>query len=108
MTALRTAHAFLRYQTSVTFKSAIGMSAEPNRKRAYSSDIRWRIVYQRVGMGLTYPKIATNLNIALSTSHRTFEQTGTVDPTTRNASRIQTRILDRLQLSRNLRDSPGF
>ena len=63
MTVLRTAHAFLRYQTSATFKSAIGMSAEPNRKRAYSSDIRWRIVYQRVGMELTYPKIATNLNI---------------------------------------------
>ena len=41
------------------------MSAEPHRKKAYSSDLRWRIVYQRIGMGLSFPKIASNLNVAL-------------------------------------------
>ena len=59
------------------------MSAEPNRKKAYSPDSRWRVVYQRLGMGLSYSKISTNLNIALSTAHRTFslfERTGRVDP----------------------------
>ena len=73
------------------------MSAEPGRKKAYSSDIRWRIVYQRVGMGLTFPEIAKNLNLALSTAHRTFsifERSGTVEPASRNTSRIETRILD--------------
>jgi transposase len=73
------------------------MSAEPGRKKAYSSDIRWRIIYQRVGMGLTFTEIAKNLNIALSTAHRTFstfERNGTVEPASRNSSRIEMRILD--------------
>ena len=73
------------------------MSAESGRKKAYSSDIRWRIIYQRVGMGLTFHEIAKNLNLALSTAHRTFsifERSGTVEPATRNTSRIETRILD--------------
>ena len=26
------------------------MSAEPGRKKAYSSDLRWRVVYQRIAM----------------------------------------------------------
>ena len=58
------------------------MSAEPSRKKAYSPDLRWRIVYQRIGMNLPYYKIAQNLNIAASTVHRTyqlFEETGKVD-----------------------------
>ena len=72
------------------------MSAEPNRKKAYSPDIRWRVVYQRLGMGLSYSKISTNLNIALSTAHRTFslfEQTGRVDLSKDADSRVEMRIL---------------
>ena len=41
------------------------MSAEPVRKRAYSVDLRWRIVYQRIGMDLPFSKIAKNLNVAI-------------------------------------------
>ena len=73
------------------------MSAEPGRRKAYSSDIRWRIIYQRVGMGLTFPDIARRLNIALSTAHRIFsifECNGTVEPATRNTCRLQMRVLD--------------
>ena len=44
------------------------MSAEPGRKWAYSTDIRLRIVYQQVGMGLHFYEIANNLNIATSTT----------------------------------------
>lgn len=58
------------------------MSAEPSRKKAYSPDVRWRIVYQRIAMNLQFYKIARNLNIATSTAHRTydlFEKTGGVD-----------------------------
>ena len=57
------------------------MSAEPARKKAYSVDLRWRIVYQRIGMALPFYKIAKNLSIATSTAHRIytkFETTGDV------------------------------
>ena len=59
------------------------MSAEPSRKKAYHSDVRWRIVCQRIGMGFTFDKIAKNLNVATSTAHRTFTfflQSGDVEP----------------------------
>ena len=49
------------------------MSAEPARKKAYSIDLRWRIIYQRLGMELPFYKIAKNLNIATSTAHRIFK-----------------------------------
>ena len=49
-------------------------SAEPGRKRAYSMDIRLRVIYQRIGMGLRFCEIATNLNIAISTAFRIFKQ----------------------------------
>ena len=48
-------------------------------------------------MGLSFSKISSNLNIALSTGHRTFslfEQTGSVDPTSRNVSRVEMRTPD--------------
>ena len=48
------------------------MSAEPARKKAYSADLRWRIIYQRLAMELPFYKIATNLNVASSTAHRTY------------------------------------
>ena len=57
-------------------------SAEPRRKRAYSADIRWRVVYQRIALDLPFYKIAENLNIASSTAHRTYQlflQTGQVE-----------------------------
>ena len=62
------------------------MSAEPSRKKSYSADLRWRIVYQRIAMNLPFYKIARNLNIAASTANRIyqlFEQTGGVDPVQR-------------------------
>ena len=41
------------------------------------------MVYQQIGMGLGFEKIARNLNIAASTAHRIyhlFQSTGSVDP----------------------------
>ena len=72
------------------------MSAEPNRKKAYTSDIRWRIVYQRMAMGLCFADIAKNLNIATSTACRTyhqFESTGEIQAI-RHDSRPDLRVLD--------------
>ena len=59
------------------------MSAEPGRKTAYSNDLRWRIVYQRIAVNLPLVKIAQNLNVGVSTVYRIyrlFEESGTVDP----------------------------
>ena len=59
------------------------MSAEPRRKAPYAADLRWRMVWQRIGMGLSYRTIATNLNVALGTVHHInsrFEQNGDVQP----------------------------
>lgn len=58
-------------------------SAEPGRKTAYAADLRWRIVWQRIGMELSYRTIAANLNVALGTVHnvnRHFIETGDVMP----------------------------
>ena len=72
------------------------MSAEPGRKKAYSIDLRWRVVYQRIGMNLSFPKIAERMNIAISTVYRIyahFEQTGEVEPLPPTA-RCDSRKLD--------------
>jgi len=72
------------------------MSAEPGRKKAYSIDLRWRVVYQRIGMNLSFPKIAERMNIAISTVYRIyahFEQTGEVEPLPQTA-RSDSRKLD--------------
>ena len=63
-------------------------SAEPGRKVAYSRDIGWRVVWQKIGMGLTFRQIAARLQIATGTAHRIFmrfRETGDVSPTSRRA-----------------------
>ena len=57
------------------------MSIESARSKAYSSDLRWRMVYQRCVLGLSYAKVAQQLNVDPTTVSRTvqlFEETGTV------------------------------
>ena len=57
-------------------------SAEPHRVSAYSSDLRWRMVYQRHILGLTCRESARNLNVDASTVSRVvarFDSTGSVD-----------------------------
>jgi hypothetical protein len=49
------------------------MSAEPGRKAPYSEDIRWRVVWQRIGMELTFREISKNLCLALGTAHNHFK-----------------------------------
>ncbi len=64
-------------------------SAEPGRKAPYSADLRWRIIWQRFGMGLTYRLVAKSLNVSLGTAYnicRSFEESGSVTPKTREES----------------------
>ena len=85
-----------RAQYSSAGYSNSRMSAEPARKKAYSTDLRWRIVYQRLGMELPFYKIAKNLNIASSTAHRAykiFEADGDVH-TVKQGPRPEMRALD--------------
>lgn len=59
------------------------MQLEPGRRSAYSDDIRWRIIWQKVEMGLTFRRIAANLNVSLGTVHniwKRFDETGSVKP----------------------------
>ena len=70
------------------------MSAEPGRKAPYSSDLRWRVVWQRIGMELTFCEIANNLSLSLGTVHnhfKRFQLTGEVTPMVCN--RGSTRML---------------
>ena len=60
-------------------------SVEPGRKKAYSSDLRWRVVWQRLALGLKFHEIATNLGISIGTAYNIielFERTGEVQPKT--------------------------
>ena len=55
---------------------------EPGRKTAYSTDLRWRVIWQKLGMGLGYRQIAHHLNISVGTVYNTyklFEPTGSVE-----------------------------
>ena len=58
-------------------------SAEPHRKTPYAADLRWRIIWQRIGMEFSYRRIAAYLNVALETVYhinRRFIETGDVMP----------------------------
>ena len=44
-------------------------SAEPSRTALYSSDISWRVVWQRAGMGMNFQAIAAHLQIAVGIAH---------------------------------------
>lgn len=59
------------------------MSAEPGRTAPYASDLRWRVVWQHIALGLSFTKIATNLSISVGTAHNIFQRfqaSGGVDP----------------------------
>lgn len=56
-------------------------SCEPWRSSAYSVDLRWRMLWQRKALGLTYSTIASNLGVDKSTILRTvhlFDRTGSL------------------------------
>ena len=89
-------------------------SAEPGRKVAYSRDIIWRVIWQRLGMGLTFRSIASRLQIAVGTGHRIFQQfikTGEVEPLCKRKERPATRKLDDLHevfILNMVADNPGL
>lgn len=73
-------------------------SAEPSRKKAYSADIGWRVVWRRLGMEMTFKEISLHLQIAPSTAYRIFmrfESTGSpINMTSKQQKREECRKLD--------------
>ena len=72
------------------------LSAEPAQTTAYSPDIGWRVVWQRLGKDSTFKQIGKRLQIAPSTAHRIFSRfrdTGNVAPL-KQPSREDARKLD--------------
>ena len=58
-------------------------SAEPSRRVAYASDLRWRIVWRRIGMEQSFREIARSLNVSVGTAFnvfKIFKDTGDVEP----------------------------
>ena len=56
-------------------------SIEPGRTTAYSKDLRWRIAWQHIAMGLKFIDIAKNLGISAGTACnivKSFQLTGDV------------------------------
>ena len=90
-------------------------SAEPSRTTAYSPDIGWRIVWQKLGMDLTFRQIAERLQIAVGTAHRIFKRfldTGDVSPIMcKGKARPNLRKLDQyheLYILCMISDNPGL
>ena len=54
-------------------ESAKMNSCEPSRTAAYGLDIRWRMVYQRVYLELSFKAISQNLCVDVSTVRRTLD-----------------------------------
>ena len=74
-------HTFSREFQTHECSSRDGFSAEPERKTAYSDDLRWRIVWQRITQEKPYRDIAKSLNISVGTVHniwQKFEATGDI------------------------------
>ena len=56
-------------------------SCESNRTKAYSMDLRWRIIHQKCSLGLSCKEVGERLCVDPATVSRTvrlFEETGTV------------------------------
>lgn len=90
---------------------AAGYSAEPYRTSAYSSDIRWRMVYQHEVLGLPCREVAKNLSVDLSTVSRVtsrFEQTGGVDAKPRHGAPRKLTPMDEFLIIENILKRPNI
>ena len=73
-------------------------SAEPSRKSAYEKDISVRVVWQKLGMGLSFRDIAQRLQIGVGSAYRLYRRfslTGELSPSKRSR-RSDKRKLDEL------------
>ena len=88
-------------------------SCESKRSSAYSEDLRWRMIYQRVALRLSYEEIAKNLNVDPSTAWRTvslFNETGYVTKKKYNSANLPRKLTDVVQflLLQLILERPGI
>lgn len=75
-------------------------SYESKRTKAYTTDLRWRMVYQREALGLSYHVIGRNLGVDSSTVYRTvklYTTTGSVDKRRYNTANLPRKLTDSTQ-----------
>ena len=85
-------------------------SFQPRRSKAYSSDMRWRMVYQRYMTGLTYEQIGANLNVDPSTVYRVvkrFDEDGEVGKEQNCGAEKKLTLYDELLILQIVLDSPS-
>ena len=86
-------------------------SADPYRTSAYSADMRWRMVYQREGLGLPCRQVASNLNVDPSTVSRVvsrFNETGNVDVQPRSGAPMKLSAFDEFLIMENILERPDM
>ena len=100
-------NSFNAYKHRSTTRTRMLFSAEPRRTAGYSRDIGWRVIWQKVGMGLTFRQVAFRLQLAVST-----RDTGDLSQHKRNGKRhTSNRKLDELHelyILGMLADNPGL
>ena len=75
-------------------------SIDPSRATAYSEDLRWRMIYQKEGLCLSYANVARNLQVDISTVKRTvklWQRTGGVKKKPYPIEKSSRKITDILQ-----------
>lgn len=92
---------------------ATATTCEPNRTKAYSEDLRWRMVWQVLVEGFKYSQVAQHLNVDVATVWRIvelFNTTGTVEPKKYPESRLYTKLTRPLELLilHTVLDQPGI
>ena len=88
-------------------------SYEPQRSSFYSKDLRWHMVYQRLGLGLTFKTIGNNLGVDSSTVHRAVERylsTGDLEKKKYDASGLKRKLTDEMKyfIIHVVLDNPGI
>ena len=67
-------HARAQIQIQINLQASSTMSScEPNRTSVYSVDLRWRMLWQREALGLSYQQISGNIGVDKSTGQRTIK-----------------------------------
>ena len=88
-------------------------SYEPGRTCAYSKDMRWRMVYQRLGMDLSLKMIGENLGMDQSTVHRIVElflKSGDVEKKKYEGNNVRRKVTDEVRyfIIHTVLDNPGI
>ena len=76
-------------------------SYEPWHSSAYSTELRWTMIWQRLGLGYTYKQIGANLGEDSSTVRRTvslFELTGQLEKHQNPKNRIEKKLTHTVEL----------